>query len=71
MLTPTITIQLNGEKYELPPEQTVQELIHHRGLTANLYLIEINEVALFRSEWETRKIQSGDRVEIIRIVAGG
>jgi thiamine biosynthesis protein ThiS len=34
-------------------------------------LVEHNGTALLRSEWAESKLRNGDRLEIIRMVAGG
>ncbi len=66
-----ITLRLNGETREFEKSLSIYELMLELQLQPNLYLVELNEVALFRSEWESQKIQTGDQIEIIRIVAGG
>ena len=66
-----ISILLNGQSHEFDPSITIQELIVHLQLQPTLYLVEVNQTALFRSEWETKKIETGDQIEIIRVVAGG
>ncbi len=66
-----ITLMLNGEAREFEKSLSIHELMLKLQLQPNLYLVELNEVALFRSEWESQKIKENDRIEIIRIVAGG
>ncbi|MES2307938.1 MAG: sulfur carrier protein ThiS [Verrucomicrobiota bacterium] len=66
-----ISILLNGESHQFEQALTIQELMAHLKLQPTLYLVEVNQTALFRSEWETKKIETGDQIEIIRVVAGG
>jgi sulfur carrier protein len=49
----------------------VAELATHYGLQPNTVLIEHNTVALHQREWPERKLAEGDRIEFVRVVAGG
>ena len=64
-------IQLNGEPRELNGAQDITGLLAELGLAAPALLVEHNGLALRRDEWPGRGLVEGDRVEIIRIVAGG
>lgn len=66
-----ITLRLNGVAREFEKSLSIHKLMLELQLQPNLYLVELNEVALFRSEWASQKIKENDRIEIIRIVAGG
>ena len=63
-------IWLNGEEKEAAAEN-IAALVDSLGLAAPALLVEHNGLALRREEWELRALEVGDRVEIIRIVAGG
>ena len=41
------------------------------GLQPNTVLIEHNLIALHQREWAERKLAEGDRIEFVRVVAGG
>jgi len=62
---------INGEPRELPGVRTVPEVVEALGLAPQMLLIEHNEQALHRSEWEGRCLSDGDRLEILRVAAGG
>ena len=62
-------IHLNGEPREVRAE-TVSALIEELALPAAATLVEQNGVALRPDEW-TRPLANGDRIELLRIVAGG
>ena len=64
-------IVLNGERRELATAQTVAQLVAELGVPAPALLVEHNGVALRRAEWDGCLLCDSDRVEIIRIVAGG
>lgn len=61
---------LNGTDREVRASQ-MEELVAELGLPLAAALVEHNGIALLRSEWATTKLQDGDRLEIIRMVAGG
>ena len=64
-------VWVNGERAEVNGLTTVAELAGHYGLAANSVLIEHNAVALHPREWAGRKVTEGDRIEFVRVVAGG
>jgi thiamine biosynthesis protein ThiS len=65
-----VTIHLNGEPHTTAAT-TLTALVEELGLSAPTLLIEHNGDALRRSEWQDRKLAEGDRVEVLRIAAGG
>lgn len=66
-----MTISLNGEPHTLERSANVAELIEELALPAPATLVEHNGLALRRDEWTARTLADGDRIELIRIVAGG
>ena len=67
----TITIVLNGEPRPIQAGTGLTEFIASLGLPAQGVLIEHNGTALLRDEWPGVRLADGDRLEILRIVAGG
>jgi thiamine biosynthesis protein ThiS len=61
---------VNGETREIAAAGTVGELVAELGVPARAVLVEQNGVALRREEWGL-PLKAGDRIEIVRIVAGG
>ena len=66
-----MTLSLNGELREIPGIRTLPELVEALGLPAGALLIEHNGLALLRGEWADRPLAEGDRIEFLRITAGG
>ena len=64
-------IILNGTPQEIPNNLTIALLVEHLQLPAPTLLIELNECALRQSEWSEKRLAPEDRVEFIRIAAGG
>jgi thiamine biosynthesis protein ThiS len=66
-----VNVWLNGEHADTRGATTIAELADRYGLQRNMILIEHNGVALHQREWTERTVAEGDRIEFIRVVAGG
>ena len=66
-----MTIFVNGARVDCGDARTVDELVQHYDLSPEVTLIEQNGVALRRREWSARVLQEEDRIEILRVAAGG
>ena len=66
-----MTISLNGEKVETRGAETIAELVERYQLPPQSILVEHNGFAVHRHEWPGRSLAEGDRVEFVRMVAGG
>jgi sulfur carrier protein len=64
-------VWINGEPAEVNGVRTVAELAAHHGFQPNAVLIEHNATALRQREWVERLLAEGDRIEFVRVVAGG
>lgn len=64
-------IFLNGEPVECKEAQTIAELIARHQLAPETTLVERNAVALRRRDWPNEKLREDDRIEILRVAAGG
>lgn len=63
-------IVVNGEERETPAS-TVAKLLEELALLPAQVAVEHNKVVLFRQELAKTPLREGDRVEIVRVVAGG
>ena len=66
-----MTISLNGEQTDGRGATTIEELVVRFGLSPQAILIEHNGLALHRRKWPNQSLAEGDRIEFIRVVAGG
>jgi thiamine biosynthesis protein ThiS len=66
-----MTISLNGESVDSREAKTIADLIDRYQLPPQSILVEHNGLAVHRHEWARRPLSEGDRVEFIRVVAGG
>jgi thiamine biosynthesis protein ThiS len=64
-------ISLNGESIDTRGAQTIAELVERYQLPPQSILVEHNGLAVHRHEWTERPLAEGDRIEFIRVVAGG
>jgi sulfur carrier protein len=64
-------ILLNGERTDIQNAGNVAELMERYRMSPQTVLIEHNGVALRPREWRQQVLSDGDRIEIIRVVAGG
>ena len=65
-----MNLHLNGKELGVDA-RNVEALVAELGLPLAAALVEHNGIALLRSEWLKTQLQDGDRLEIIRMVAGG
>ncbi len=66
-----MTVWLNGEAADTRGATTIAELAERHGLKPHTVLVEHNGVALHQREWHGQQLAEADRVEFIRVVAGG
>ena len=66
-----VTVFANGKARQVGPEKTVAEMVRDLNLTPAAVLVERNGRALLRQEWEKERVEHGDRLEFVKVVAGG
>ena len=66
-----MTVTLNGGVRELPDGTGLVELIEQLGLRPGSVVVEHNGEALPRSAMDGVVVAVGDRLELVRAVAGG
>ena len=67
----TIQIHVNGEALQAAPNQRIPVWLESIGLSPQRVIVERNGQALTRSEAAETIVEDGDRLEVVRIVAGG
>ena len=65
------SVTANGKEVALQREMTLEEFLIAQKLLPRSVVVEHNGDPVAPSEFGKRKINSGDRLEIVRIVAGG
>jgi sulfur carrier protein len=69
MATPHVIA--NGSKVDAVLPCTIAEFLREREFLPRSVVVEHNGEAVAPSEFESRALAEGDRLEIVRIVAGG
>ncbi len=62
---------INGEEHELPEGLTVAQLLARVNAPERGIAVAKNDRVVRRSTFAQERVQDGDRIEIIRAVAGG
>ena len=62
---------VNGDAREVPDGTSLVQLLTDLGLRVGAVVVEHNGIALLRSEVESAQLADGDRLELVRAVAGG
>ncbi len=61
----------NGKKIAAQTPCTIEEFLVAQNLLPRSVVVEHNGEAVAPSEFSRRKLATGDRLEIVKIVAGG
>ena len=65
------TVIANGQTVHTHTPCTIESFLVAQNLLPRSVVVEHNGEAVAPSEFATRQVHSGDRLEIVRIVAGG
>ncbi len=66
-----VRVTANGKTYEIRPGTTVGTFVRERDLDPQFVVVEYNGEALERAKYEEVVLGDGDRLELVRAVAGG
>lgn len=67
-----MTVTLNGKSYEIEADSpTITEFVATLPIGNQPVLVELNGEAILVREFDDHRIQDGDTLEVIRMVAGG
>jgi len=61
----------NGKRVGAPLPCSIHQFLVSQGLPPRSVVVELNGEAVAPSEFQERQLKAGDRLEIVRIVAGG
>ena len=65
-------ITINGKKYfDYQEGITVMELIEKLNLHKKQIIVELNQLALIKKDYQSLSLKDGDSIEIVQIAAGG
>ncbi len=71
MQTRSDTVFANGKPLAAAVPCSIEQLLVAQGLLPRSVVVEHNGQAVAPSEFAQRQVKAGDRLEIVKIVAGG
>jgi sulfur carrier protein len=66
-----VRVIANGKAIDLETRTTIAEFIRSRGLDPRYVVVERNGEAMERRRYSDTQLAEGDRLELVRAVAGG
>ncbi|MCT4580707.1 MAG: sulfur carrier protein ThiS [Flavobacteriales bacterium] len=67
-----ITIQLNGQKIQLPKGVTLKVFLNQNNLANNGGVaVALNQSVVAQSDWEEKELKNNDEIIIITATQGG
>ena len=66
-----MTIQLNGERYDMPEPLTLDALLARLEIDARRVAVEVNEYVVKKAAYAETLVRDGDAVEVVNFVGGG
>lgn len=70
-MSASASVTANGQALAIAPPCTLEQFLIQRGLLPRSVVVELNGEAVVPSEFSSRLLQDGDRMEIVKVVAGG
>ena len=67
----SIQVRVNDEPRVAADGQRLLDFLASLGMSPAGILVEHNGLALLKGEWQQTRLAEGDRIEILRVVAGG
>jgi sulfur carrier protein len=64
-------VTANGRSYDVDAGTTIEAFIRSRGLDPRFVVVEHNGEPLERKRYDEIGLSEGDRLELVRAVAGG
>lgn len=64
-------IFVNGTPTEIPLDLNIYMLLDQLDIQKKHIAIEINENIIFKTDWESTKLEEGDKIEIVKAIGGG
>jgi sulfur carrier protein len=66
-----IEVTVNGERCQVPPGQSIAQLLDRLEIGHDRVAIELNRNIVRKRDWAATMIQGGSQIEIVEFVGGG
>lgn len=64
-------IRVNGREADWRPGMTIRDIMKARGYTAPRIIVKVNGELVRQEQWDTHRVDDGDDLQILHMVAGG
>lgn len=64
-------ITINGRQAEWREEMTVRDLLAEHQFTSPRIIVKVNNELIRKKDWDSYRVQDGDDVRAIHMIAGG
>jgi sulfur carrier protein len=65
------SIEFNGQVQQVEESTTILDLLHKAGVEPRFCAVEVNLEILPKPQYASRRVQEGDRIEVVTLVGGG
>jgi sulfur carrier protein len=66
-----VSIWINGVERQIPAEQSVADVLALLDLPIERLAVELDRSIVRKRDWQTTRVSSGSRLEIVEFVGGG
>ena len=66
-----VEVLVNGERHQIPPEQTIAAMLSWLQLPAERVAVELNRQLVRKRDWEQTRVPPASQIEVVEFVGGG
>jgi thiamine biosynthesis protein ThiS len=66
-----VEVTVNGERRQIPSEQTVAAMLSWLELPSDRVAVELNRRIVRKRDWEQTLVPSASQIEVVEFVGGG
>jgi thiamine biosynthesis protein ThiS len=66
-----IEIFVNGERFQVPSDGNVAELLEFLNIAPDRVAVELNKTLVRKRDWASTRVAGGARMEVVEFVGGG
>jgi len=66
-----ISIEMNGNRREIEDDSTIAQLLAQSEISSRFCAVELNLEIVPKDEYSSRRLVSGDKLEVVTLVGGG
>ena len=66
-----ITVNLNQKQYQVAKKSSLQDFINKVQVSSSGIAVAVNQQIISKTNWNTKELQNGDSILIIKATQGG